>query len=179
MIAAQDSDCAGTESGRPSIGHRGRIDLATRRLLYPVASLLLFLPLFFQIYRPAAGGLDVTGHQIGRDFINVWAGPQLAFGGRLETLFDLQAYHAAIGTLFGHPLPFHNWGYPLFTLPAFWPLAQLPYFVALAVWSVGLFGVSPPSRYRRSTDRTDRTHCCSSCLLPRASSIRSAAKTDS
>lgn len=36
-------------------------------------------------------------------------------------------------------MPFHNWGYPLFVLPAFWPLAQLPYFLALAVWTIGLF----------------------------------------
>jgi hypothetical protein len=111
----------------------------SRRLLYPAASLALFLPLLYRIYLPAGGGLDVTGHPVGRDFINVWAGPQLAFGGQLDTLFDLQGYHAAIGELFGHPLPFHNWGYPLFTLPAFWPLAQLPYFVALAVWTIGLF----------------------------------------
>lgn len=110
-----------------------------RRLFYPLLSLLLVAPIAYMIYRPAANGLDVTGHQIGRDFINVWIGPQLAFSGRVGTLFDLDAYHAALGALFGRPLPFHNWGYPLFTLPAFWPLAQLPYFWALAVWTVGLF----------------------------------------
>lgn len=111
-----------------------------RRLLYPLASLLLFLPIFYQFYWPAAYGLDVTGQQIGRDFINVWAAPQLAFEGRIETLFDMNGYHEAIGALFGHRLPFHNWSYPLFTLPLFWPLAQLPYFVALAVWTLGLWG---------------------------------------
>ena len=110
-------------------------------MLYPICSLAIFLPLCWRIYWPAADGLDVTGHQIGRDFINVWAGPQLAFGGRLDALLDLQGYHAAIGELFGHPLPFHNWGYPLFTLPAFWPLAELPYFVALAMWTFGLFAI--------------------------------------
>ena len=109
------------------------------RLLYPAFSLALTVPFLWLYYRPAGHALDVTGHQIGRDFINVWAGPQLAFSGRLDTLFDLQAYHAALGTLFGQPVPFHNWGYPLFTLPAFWPLAQLPYLAALAVWTVGLF----------------------------------------
>jgi hypothetical protein len=108
------------------------------QLALPVA---LLCPLLVGFYWPAAHGLDVTGHQIGRDFINVWAGPQLAFGGELATLFDLHAYHTAIGVLFGQPLPFHNWGYPPFTLLAFWPLAQLPYFVALAVWTVGLFAV--------------------------------------
>jgi len=114
---------------------------AMRWIVYPALSIAVVAPLVMWFYWPAGNGLDVTGHQIGRDFINNWAGPQLAFGGRLETLFDLTAYHAAIGTLFGHPLPFHNWGYPLFTLPAFWPLAQLPYFWALAVWTVGLFAL--------------------------------------
>jgi hypothetical protein len=104
-------------------------------------SVILLFPIVFAFYWPARGGLDVTGHQIGRDFINVWAGPQLAFGGALSTLFDLGAYHKAIGDLWGQPLPFHNWGYPLFVLPAFWPLSQLPYFAALAVWTFGLFAV--------------------------------------
>jgi hypothetical protein len=115
--------------------------LGLAHLAFLIIPVLLLCPWVVQFYWPAGGGLDVTGHQIGRDFINVWSGPQLAFGGKLFTLFDLKAYHAAIGTLFGQPLPFHNWGYPLFTLPAFWPLAQLPYFVALAVWTIGLFAV--------------------------------------
>lgn len=112
-----------------------------RRLLYMLASVLMAAPIMIWIYRPAGEGLDITGHPIGRDFINVWVGPQLAFGGRLSTLFDLGGYSAAIGELFGHALPFHNWGYPLFVLPVFWPLAQLPYFVALAVWTIGLFAI--------------------------------------
>ena len=114
--------------------------IESRRLLYPLASLLLFFPIFYRFYWPAADGLDVTGQQIGRDFINVWAAPQLAFEGHIETLFDIQGYHEAIGALFGHRLPFHNRSYPLFTLPLFWPLTQLPYFVALAVWTLGLWG---------------------------------------
>ncbi len=116
-------------------------ELSARRRLYALASILLVLPIVLLVYRPAAHGLDITGHQIGRDFINVWAGPQLALGGALQTLFDLHAYHEAIGRLFGQPLPFHNWGYPLFTLLVFWPLAQLPYFWALTVWTVGGFAI--------------------------------------
>jgi hypothetical protein len=110
-------------------------------MLYPALSLAFVAPLVVLFYWPAGNGLDVTGHQIGRDFINNWVGPQLAFGGRLGVLFDLDAYHAALGELFGRPVPFHNWGYPMFTLPAFWPLAQLPYFWALALWTAGLFAL--------------------------------------
>jgi hypothetical protein len=116
-------------------------ELANPRILWLILSVALVAPWVVAFYWPAANGLDVTGHQIGRDFINVWVGPQLAFGDRLATLFDLKGYHAALGELFGHPLPFHNWGYPLFTLPVFWPLAQLPYFAALAVWTFGLFAL--------------------------------------
>jgi hypothetical protein len=94
-----------------------------------------------RFYWPAGEGLDVIGYPLGRDFINVWSGPQVAFGDKVSALFDLRGYHEAIGRLFGTPLPFHNWGYPLFTLPAFWPLAQLPYFWALTVWTVGLFAI--------------------------------------
>jgi hypothetical protein len=119
-------------------GARMGLRSARRCLLYPLLSVMMFAPIFAAFYWPAGNGLDVTGHPIGRDFINVWAGPQLAFGGKLATLFDLRAYHLAIGGLFGQPLPFHNWGYPLFTLLAFWPLAQLPYWLALTLWT-GLF----------------------------------------
>jgi len=117
-----------------------RLDLSRDRLLLLVASLALMAPLL-RFYWPAGEGLDVVGYPLGRDFINVWSGPQVAFGDKVSTLFDLRGYHEAIGRLFGTPLPFHNWGYPLFTLPAFWPLAQLPYIWALAVWTVGLFAI--------------------------------------
>lgn len=120
-------------------GASGAVDPRVRRSTYALISVLLTLPIVWHFYWPVGHGLDVTGHQIGRDFIGVWAGPQLAFSGAMQTLFDLPGYHAAIGKLFGQPLPFHNWGYPLFTLVAFWPLAQLPYFWALAVWTAGLF----------------------------------------
>jgi hypothetical protein len=81
--------------------------LVRRQRLYAAAGMLLIAPLVFWIYRPAAHGLDITGRPIGRDFINVWAGPQLAFGGRLASPFDFEAYQQAIGELFGQPLPFH------------------------------------------------------------------------
>jgi hypothetical protein len=111
------------------------------RVFFPILSVLLFVPILTALYWPAGNGLDVTGHQIGRDFINVWIGPQLALKGQIATLFDLKAYQVALTTLFGQPLPFHAWSYPLFTLLAFWPLAQLPYFAALALWTFGLFAI--------------------------------------
>ncbi len=106
-----------------------------------IVSLALCAIVLTRFYWPAAHGLDVTGHQIGRDFINNWAGPRLAFGGRLATLFDLHGYVDAISGLFGQRLPFHNWGYPPFTLILFEPFSALPYFWALAAWTVVFFAL--------------------------------------
>jgi hypothetical protein len=113
--------------------------LSAPGVLFPAATLLVVSPLLVRFYWPAGNGLDVTGHPIGRDFINAWAAPRLAFSGRLATLFDLDGYADAIGVLFGTPLPFHNWSYPPYALLLFWPLGQLPYFWALALWTLGLF----------------------------------------
>lgn len=107
---------------------------------FAVCGLAAFLPILLRYYWPAGGGLDITGHPIGRDFINNWVGPRLAFNGELATLFDLHAYAEAISRVFGTPIPFHNWGYPPFSLLMLWPFAQLPYFWALAAWTLLLFG---------------------------------------
>ncbi len=111
------------------------------RIALPALTLILVAPWVVHFYWPVNWVMDVQDHQIGRDFINVWVGPQLAFGGRLETLFSIYGYHSAINQIFDQALPLHNWSYPLFMLPVFWPLSQLPYLAALAVWTVGLFAI--------------------------------------
>ncbi len=105
-------------------------------------------------YWPARDGLDIHGYPLGRDFINNWVGPQVAFSGRLMRLYDLDAYVAELGRVFGRPLPFHNWGYPPFCLLLYWPLGRMPYFLALSTWTFGLFAafawtaarLAPPGR---------------------------------
>ena len=116
-----------------------RLDFSERRFSYPLIAVAVVLPLLYKVYWPAGNGIDVAGYQIGRDFINLWAGPQLAYSGKLWTLFDIQAYWDEVGRLFGQALPLHSWCYPLFTLTLFWPLAQLPYFWALAIWTISTF----------------------------------------
>jgi hypothetical protein len=61
-------------------------EMARRRVLYSIAAVLAVTPIVVWIYWPADQGPDATGYQIGRDFMNAWAGPQLAFGGRFTTL---------------------------------------------------------------------------------------------
>ena len=115
--------------------------LNIRHAIYPIVSLLLFWPILWWGYWPTHDWTDVPGYLVGRDFINLWAGPQFAFGGKLSTLFDLTGYPTAVGALVGRPIPFTAWSYPLYALPLFWPLAQIPYFWALAIWTLGLFAV--------------------------------------
>lgn len=114
------------------------------RISYQVAiisGLALVVKILWSYYWPTMTGMDIHKHAVGRDFINNWIGPQLAFSGRLSVLFNPLEYHQALKDLFDPSIAFHNWGYPLFMLPALWPLAQLPYFWALSVWTIGLFAV--------------------------------------
>ena len=104
-------------------------------------SLCLFLPILRSFYWPAGAGLDVTGYPIGRDFINFWAAPQIAFGETPTAVFDLARYNERIGALFGAPIPFHMWSYPPVVLLGAWVFAQMPYGLALATWLVGSFAV--------------------------------------
>jgi hypothetical protein len=113
--------------------------LGRPKALLVLAGIALSLSFLSRIYWPASHGLDIAGYPIGRDFINNWAGPQIAFRGHVMTLYDLEAYPKAISRLFGHTLPFHNWSYPPFSLLLYWPLGQAPYFVALGTWTIGLF----------------------------------------
>lgn len=69
----------------------------------------------------------------GRDYINLWTGGHLVREGRLNVLYDLQAYRAYQRTLFG-PLGWHNYSYPPVSYPLAAAFALLPYGVSLAAW---------------------------------------------
>lgn len=126
--------------GKSELGDIGWDSQGRQRIFFLIT--FFAVPLFLcgrlvvQHYWPVGGGLDVIGYQVGRDFINVWAGPQIAFGAHVERLLDLEAYHSEIGRLFGHPLEFHNWSYPLNALIWCWPFSLLPYFPGLVAWTL-------------------------------------------
>jgi Glycosyltransferase family 87 len=138
--------------------------------LYIATSLAVCFVVMFPIYRPAGDGLDVIGYPIGRDFINDWAGARLAFGGHVETLFDLKDYWSSISALFGRPLPFHNWSYPPTALLLLWPLSHLSYFFGLALWTLAFFSaflatslafVGRPWRMRMALELA----CAPACII--------------
>jgi hypothetical protein len=70
----------------------------------------------------------------GRDFANVYTSGNLLLEGRLELLYDLEAYSAYQQALFDGALRNHNYSYPPPTLLYTWAFALLPYPAALLSW---------------------------------------------
>jgi alpha-1,2-mannosyltransferase len=78
---------------------------------------------------------SIRGHAIwGRDFANVWTSGRLALEGRLDLLYDLEAYSAYQNGLFEGALRAHNYSYPPATLLYTWAFGLLPYPLALISW---------------------------------------------
>lgn len=105
-------------------------------LLFSVIGVSFLTPIVWRFYWPAGGMFDVVGYHLGRDFINVWTGPQVVARYGVMMLFDLTGYHWAQSQIFGTLIYLHNWGYPLFILFFAYPLSLLPYIPALVVWTV-------------------------------------------
>lgn len=72
----------------------------------------------------------------GRDFINVWTGGHLIQDGRLDVLYNLQAYADYQRSVFGDIGP-HNYSYPPVSFPLAVIFSLLPYPLALASWLAG------------------------------------------
>jgi hypothetical protein len=71
------------------------------------------------------------------DFTNLWAGSRMAIDGHVATLFDVDAYRAALRAMFSPDLPNQEWSYPPNILLLGVPLATLPILPAYLVWTVG------------------------------------------
>jgi hypothetical protein len=80
----------------------------------------------------------VINHSVywGRDFINLWTGGRLVNGGRLDSLYDLQAYFRVQRDLFGD-IGRHNYSYPPISFPVAALFGALPYWLALTSWTLG------------------------------------------
>ncbi len=91
---------------------------------------------------------------IGRDFVNMWMGAHAALSVHLHAIFDFPSYSRALHALFPR-LPEHNWSYPPSVLLFVWPLGLLPYFTALAVWSLLGLLVWALAAYRWSGERIE------------------------
>ncbi|HWT11461.1 MAG TPA: glycosyltransferase family 87 protein [Allosphingosinicella sp.] len=83
-------------------------------------------------------GLSIAGEALwGRDFVNVYSSGALVLQGRLELLYDVEAYRAFQLELLDGRLQNHNYSYPPVTLLYTWLFALLPYPAAWIAWLAG------------------------------------------
>lgn len=83
-------------------------------------------------------GLSIGGEALwGRDFVNVYTSGALILQGRLDLLYDVDAYRAFQSELLGGGLRFHLFSYPPAALIYASPFALLPYPVAWISWLAG------------------------------------------
>lgn len=109
------------------------------RLFFWGSALVLVPFLFWNDWRQLQGLHLTEAHLlVGRDFLNVWTGGNLAIGRELGRLYDYQAYMGWQAGRFG-PLDDLNYSYPPHSLFLATPFAALPYGWALGAWT--LFGL--------------------------------------
>jgi hypothetical protein len=111
---------------------------AVRRqlLFFTLIGLMISAIIVWDNFRPGDLAVDTTGQQYGRDFINVWAAPQIAALKGIAAVFDIHAYNDLLGPLYGARIPTHYWSYPPTFLLFAYPFGELPYWPALLLWSV-------------------------------------------
>lgn len=79
---------------------------------------------------------DGTGLIVGRDFLSFWTAGQAAWDANPARFYDFATYQAEIAPLVGSDYPGQVWSYPPSIMLLAWPLKFVPYFVALALWTV-------------------------------------------
>ncbi len=109
-------------------------------LLALFAAALAALPFAFATWRallaPNADWVGPTGNHFGLDFVNFWSAGRLVLEGLVEKGYDPLAYKALLKDWFAPATGFTNLSYPPSLLPWLAPLAAIPYFWALALWSL-------------------------------------------
>ncbi len=108
-----------------------------RQLLYfTLFGLMISALVTWDNFRPGDLAVDTTGQQYGRDFVNVWAAPQIAALKGIGAVFDIHAYNDLLEPLYGAHIPTHYWSYPPTLLLFAYPFGQLPYWPSFVLWSV-------------------------------------------
>ena len=79
---------------------------------------------------------DGTGLIVGRDFLSFWTAGKAAWDPGPARFYDFATYQAEIAPLVGPDYPGQVWSYPPSMMLLAWPLKFLPYFAALALWTV-------------------------------------------
>lgn len=110
---------------------RGRLSI------YPKIFVAAYVLSFAVFVAGLHGTVDSVGVPIGADFVTSWAASSLALEGRPQSAYQLASIHAAENAALGRKdvKPF-GWFYPPTFLLIVLPLALLPYFSALAAWTL-------------------------------------------
>lgn len=86
------------------------------------------------------GLTNISGEQLGVDFINYWSGARLASEGKATTVYNIDAFVRFQRAVTAPHAAFRWYSYPPITMLVTYPLAYLPYVAALACWV--LIGIS-------------------------------------
>jgi hypothetical protein len=121
------SPCPATGPVAPAHGHL--------RVLTALFTIVFIVGAVFYLVG-STGIVDPSGHAVGRDFINLWTAARLVVEGEPATVFDVERFHQVQQSILGQEFPLHLWSYPPHLLFAVAPLGLLPYWLALALWSV-------------------------------------------
>ncbi len=103
--------------------------------LFWIFTAIVGMNLFLRDFLSTGAGLSISGQALwGRDFVNVYSSGALALQGRLDILYDVEAYRAFQLGLFDGGLQYHNYSYPPVTLLYTWLFALVPYPIAWIGW---------------------------------------------
>ena len=128
-----------TRNGEPNMKlHQpnGSKTVLTAPLLVALLSALIGLWLLAAYLTALEDWRDVGGLLVGRDFVNLHFAGRLLAEGRMDVLFNEDAYVAALRDLLGQDYDPHNWSYPPLAFPMAEAVSKLPYLTAYAVWVV-------------------------------------------
>ncbi|QUD88488.1 glycosyltransferase family 87 protein [Phenylobacterium montanum] len=87
------------------------------------------------------GVVDGKGEQVGRDFVNYWAGARLAIQGRAGQAYDLHRFLAYERSLTAPNAEAKWYGYPPVAMVLAAPFAFLPFLPALLAWTLSGWAV--------------------------------------
>lgn len=97
----------------------------------------LGLTIYWRLWLLDEDGLSIVSSKSPYwDFTNLWMGGKLALAGQVDTIFDPDAYRAALRALLHPNLPDQEWSYPPSMLLVGAPLALLPLSLAYLTWTV-------------------------------------------
>lgn len=98
---------------------------------------IAYVATLFMLFRQGGFLLDLKGHPLFVDFIEVWVAGRFALQGHPATPYDWYVHHAAQVAVIGHPVQgYLGWHYPPLFLFVAAALATLPYIPSFLTWIV-------------------------------------------